>query len=123
MKTVIMNFADGPKPIKVGQTCVTYNRYYGGKIALYNYTVAKIGRKYVEMTNGDKFELETGKEKTAYTRRELYSSKEAYEKHTHIAEERLKLANRMRNFKLRDIGIVNIKRLNDLLDEIENKPH
>lgn len=78
----MMKFADGLKEIKVGQKCITTNGQIrtSGSTHTMVVVVESIGRKYVTMTNGYKFDLETGRKKTEYTWGELYSSREEYDK-------------------------------------------
>lgn len=72
----MMNFGDGLKEIVVGQKCVSYAVYGGGRY--YTYTVKSIGRKLVTMECGTKFYLEDGMKQTEYIRGRLYSSEDAH---------------------------------------------
>lgn len=74
-----MNFADGPKEIKVGDTFYDVsNQYRGG--AYGNRVIEAIGHKYITTGRGEvKFELETGRMKTQFCGSTAWSSKDAYE--------------------------------------------
>lgn len=75
-KAKIMNFLDGKKEIKIGDTCVCYNRTREDVVI---FTVKNLGLKFATMEDGSQFDYVTGKMKSRYTYDRLYSTKEAYE--------------------------------------------
>ena len=62
-KQKIMNFADGPSVITVGQTVVYDNGQGGRHSRLIETTVEKIGSKLVKLKNSDEFYLADGAKK------------------------------------------------------------
>lgn len=85
-KTVMFHFKDGPQEVKIGQT--VYFVPYDRRDVRTKYVIKTIGKKYIGIGYSDsvrefsRFEIVTGKEKTEYIGAALYSSKEAYDKHT-----------------------------------------
>ena len=81
-KTSIMfNFTDGAKEVKVGDSFITVGRYYQSSgYTFHNYTVEKIGSKLVTANRGcSKFIAETGKLQSDYSTDPTFSSMAAFE--------------------------------------------
>lgn len=76
-KTVMFNFADGPKEIKVGDTL--YYPSQRSRIGIV-YEIVKIGRDLItcDDSRGTKFYIQTGRSKSKYSGGQAYSSEESY---------------------------------------------
>lgn len=81
-KAIIFNFVDGPKEIKVGDTVYYCETNSPNREMI----VGEVGRKYLGICFSEsskpcaKFDIETGQEKTEYSKGALYSSKEGYDR-------------------------------------------
>lgn len=80
MKTKMMKFADGEKPVFVGQKVIVTN----GQSGKYHYhshedTIDKIGNKYVTVGRRQ-FDFDGYENTTAGTKGQIYSSQKEYER-------------------------------------------
>jgi hypothetical protein len=82
-KKTIMNFADGPKEVEVGDTIYEVsNQHNGGGMG--ERTITAIGRQYISSQIGrtiNKYCMLTGRLKTEYQGSTAWSSKDAYDEH------------------------------------------
>lgn len=79
-KEKLMNFGDGLKPIKIGQTVLCTNGQSGSHKRAYESTVKTIGSKLVTIDNGTKFYLDSGREQSEYVSGCIFSSLKEYER-------------------------------------------
>lgn len=96
----IMKFADGPAPIKEGQTVFITNGQGGSHFRGHEVLITKVGRELVTTEYRNQFYMETGYEKTQYTSGQMFSSKAAYEKHKEKNIFISSVESRLRNYKL-----------------------
>lgn len=83
-----MNFADGPKEMKIGDTFFTTSPYRNKELGESRVLTA-IGNKYIKGVISDgrstygeqEYQIADGKQKTDYSAGYAYSSQEAYERY------------------------------------------
>jgi hypothetical protein len=73
-----LKFVDGIKEVYEGMKVVTTNGQDGHHLFVHETKIEKIGREYITLSDGRRFSLETGKEKTIYAGGKIYTSREAY---------------------------------------------